>query len=78
MLKQHEVDISCTYQTTSIGLEIHSRDELLHVLSSLQRPDCTWVVLHDRKRRIELTIYLRFREGDQVLDEDLSAYDKAK
>lgn len=62
MLKQHEVDLSYTYQTTSIGLEIRTGDELSHLLSSLQDNDCACVVLHDRKRRIMLHIYLRFRE----------------
>jgi hypothetical protein len=62
MLKQHEVDLSYIHQTTSLGLEIRTQDELLHLLSSLQRPDCAYVVLHDRKRSISLHIYLRFRE----------------
>ena len=62
MLKQHEMDLSYTHQTTSIGLEIRSEDELLTLLSSLQDDDCAWVVLHDRKRKITLHVYLRFRE----------------
>lgn len=62
MLEQHEMDLSYTYQTTSIGLEIRSEDELLTLLSSLQDDDCACVVLHDRKRKITLHVYLRFRE----------------
>lgn len=58
----HEVDLSYTYQTTSINLEIRSEDELLPLLSSLQDDDCAYVVLHGRKRKIILHIYLRFRE----------------
>ena len=62
MLKQHKVDVSYTYQTTSVAIEIHSEEELLQLLSSLQNDNCTWVSLHDRKRSIKINIYLRFRE----------------
>lgn len=62
MVKQHEMDLTYTYQTTSIGLDIRSEDVLESLLSSLQDDNCAVVFLHDRKRRITLHIYLRFRE----------------
>jgi len=60
--KQHEMDLSYTYQTTSLGLELRTEDELRQLLSSLQDDECPVVVLHDRHRKITLHIYLRFRE----------------
>jgi hypothetical protein len=63
MLKQHEMDLSYTYQNTDVGLEIRTQDELMALLTSLQDDDCACVVLHDRKRSIMLHIYLRLRKA---------------
>lgn len=60
--KQLKMDLSYTYQTTSIGLEIRTVDELQELLSVLQDEDCSVVVLHDHHRKIMFHVYLRFRE----------------
>ncbi len=60
MLKQIETDLSYTHQSTSIGLEIRSQDELDWLVVALQS-DNDVIVLHNRHRDITIHIYLRFR-----------------
>lgn len=61
MLKQIKTDLSYTYQSTSIGLEIRSQGELDQLVEALQS-DSQVVLLHNRHRDITVHIYLRFRE----------------
>ena len=56
-------DLSYTYQDTSLGLEIRSQDELDVLVEALNSEETTMVHLHNQHRNIELSIYLRFREG---------------
>ena len=57
-----KTDLSCTYRTTSIGLEVRSQEELDRLMAALQS-DSAVVVLHNQHRDITIHIYLRFREG---------------
>lgn len=61
---QIKTDLSYTYQSTSIGLEIRSQDELDQLVDALQSYNV--VVLHDHHRDITIHIYLRFRELQTV------------
>lgn len=61
MLEQHQVDLSYTHQSTSIGLEIRTEAELKQLISALQKNNDV-VVLHNHHRDITVHIYMRFRE----------------
>lgn len=61
MLKQIKTDLSYTHQSTDIGLEIRSQDELDQLLIALQSDNAV-VVLHNHHRDLTIHIYLRFRE----------------
>ncbi len=61
MLSQLETDLSYTHQSTAVGLEVRSQEELDQLVAALQS-DSAVVCLHNRHRDIVITIYLRFRE----------------
>lgn len=64
MLKQIKADMSYTYQSTDIGIEIRSQEELDQLVAALQ-VDNDVVVLHNQHRDIVINVYLRFREREK-------------
>lgn len=66
LAKQIRCSLSYIHQSTDIGLEIRSQDELDAFVKALQDQDVAVAHLHNQHRDITLSIYLRFREGRTV------------
>lgn len=61
-IEQREMDLSYTYQTTDIAVELHTEDELVDLVDALQNDDNIVVLMHDHHRNILVHFYVRFRE----------------